>query len=176
MKRSQTQLDLERMQVARARHLCRTIGPLFPWIEIMLTLYGYLQTSCSLLSGCSLSEALLPIHRVLWYMWSASSLHATQQYSAWARNDACHEKTGHKVFVVVIPKERLHGLAPRQSFFGYDNDKDLKRSVFSWCVSNGKLLCRTSHVAVTITVPTALPFRLAMVALHTECYLKFPNF
>ncbi len=29
VKRSQTQLDLERMQVARARHLCRTIGPLF---------------------------------------------------------------------------------------------------------------------------------------------------
>ncbi len=28
VKRSQTQLDLERMQVARARHLCRTIGPL----------------------------------------------------------------------------------------------------------------------------------------------------
>ncbi len=30
VKSSQTQLDLERMQVAKARHLCRTIGPLFP--------------------------------------------------------------------------------------------------------------------------------------------------
>ena len=27
------QLDLERMLVAKARHLCRTIGPLFPWID-----------------------------------------------------------------------------------------------------------------------------------------------
>ncbi len=29
VKRRQTQLDLERMQVAKARHLCKTIGPLF---------------------------------------------------------------------------------------------------------------------------------------------------
>ncbi len=34
MKRKQTQLDLKHMQVAKARHLCRTIGPLFPWIKI----------------------------------------------------------------------------------------------------------------------------------------------
>ncbi len=30
VKRSQTQLDLERMKVAEARNLCRIIGPLLP--------------------------------------------------------------------------------------------------------------------------------------------------
>ncbi len=34
VKRRQTQFYLERMQVAKARHLCRIIGPLFPRIEI----------------------------------------------------------------------------------------------------------------------------------------------
>ncbi len=46
VKRSQTQLDLERMQVAKARHLCRTIGPLFPLIETCkLTLIDWANRS-----------------------------------------------------------------------------------------------------------------------------------
>ncbi len=47
--------------------------------------------------------------------------------------DAHHKKTDIRIFVVVIPKEGLAGRSPapaHQSFFGYDNDKDLKRSVF----------------------------------------------
>ncbi len=69
--------------------------------------------------------------------------------------DACHEKTDLKVFVVAIIKEKLAGWGPnnpslgmtatseynlsrrapaRQSFFGYDNDKDLKVCFLVTCV------------------------------------------
>ncbi len=35
-------------------------------------------------------------------------------------SERCHEKMCLKIFVVVIPKEKLEG--PRQSFFGHDTD------------------------------------------------------